>query len=462
MTTKADDLPVSMSWTKFSWGDWAEDMALRTCSLAAQGLWMRLLCIAASETPYGHVTLNHRPASDRQIAALAGLPLNEASALVAELEESGVFSRTGSRLRDHSLEDMYASLTETGVFGEVDEGTIYSRRMIRDLYTYRQDIRNGKKGGNPNLRRAKLAVVQADNVTLHPRHMAVVEGGLSRPVATPDNPEVKSEANPKVMPDPNPEVNQDVKGGVNPPLNGGDKAKTLDSKSTEASLQGADAPAQRIAEGQSGFLPGFETPHPDPEPTSPPATRQEETVPVWSEGLGILADVLGRPAQKARPLLGKMRQSVRNDDVRLLSVLLRCKEERPANPESWIFDRLKERAKIVVDNDPNDSWGIQAWCVASKFSPTTHKMDQQFGKWLAPDGRFVIDRVAADVAETARLPRSWRGDWNVLLEWLNAGLKPVDHIYPAISRIAGIPSYAPPVHLRNFTKSVMVRKADAA
>jgi hypothetical protein len=35
-------------WSKFYWSDWDGDMRLRLCSLAAQGLWMQMLCIAAS------------------------------------------------------------------------------------------------------------------------------------------------------------------------------------------------------------------------------------------------------------------------------------------------------------------------------------------------------------------------------------------------------------------------------
>lgn len=36
-----------LRWAKFFWADWAGDNCLSLCTLAAQGLWMRLLCIAA-------------------------------------------------------------------------------------------------------------------------------------------------------------------------------------------------------------------------------------------------------------------------------------------------------------------------------------------------------------------------------------------------------------------------------
>lgn len=94
-------------WTKFWWQDWQRDPALRVCSLAARGLWMELLCIAHEGTPVGHVTINGRAPSVRQIAMISGVSEKEAERLLGEMEDSGVFSRT-----------------ETGV--------IFSRRMVRD------------------------------------------------------------------------------------------------------------------------------------------------------------------------------------------------------------------------------------------------------------------------------------------------------------------------------------------
>jgi hypothetical protein len=94
-------------WSKFWWQDWQADQALRSCSLAARGLWMDMLCIAHTGTPRGHVTINGVPVSPKRLATLTGSNERECIKLLAELEEAGVFSRT-------------------------PEGTIYSRRMMRD------------------------------------------------------------------------------------------------------------------------------------------------------------------------------------------------------------------------------------------------------------------------------------------------------------------------------------------
>ena len=116
----------STIWSKFFWSDWANDPALRLCSLAAQGLWMRCLCIAAESDPIGYVTINGRALGVTDIARLAGVAETEASALIDELDRNGVFSRDRS-------------------------GRIYSRRMLRDAKMRATAKKNGKQGGNPKL-----------------------------------------------------------------------------------------------------------------------------------------------------------------------------------------------------------------------------------------------------------------------------------------------------------------------
>ena len=84
-----------LRWGKFYWSDWADDPALALCSLAAQGLWMRLLCIAAQGTPYGHVTVNGKPPSMTDLAKLIRPRPRIAfvERLVTELIRNGVVER---------------------------------------------------------------------------------------------------------------------------------------------------------------------------------------------------------------------------------------------------------------------------------------------------------------------------------------------------------------------------------
>lgn len=105
--------------------DWRKDAALQSCSLAAQGLWINLMCIAHECEPYGHLLVNGKPMSSAQIGRLVGLSAKEADKLMAELADAGVSSTDA-------------------------QGAIFSRRMVKDemLREARADIgrANGAKG----------------------------------------------------------------------------------------------------------------------------------------------------------------------------------------------------------------------------------------------------------------------------------------------------------------------------
>ena len=87
--------------------DWRKDAGAQSCSIAARGLWLEMLCIMHECDPYGHLHINGRPVDAPQLARLVGITPRECNKLLAELETNAVFSRT-------------------------DANTIYSRRMVRD------------------------------------------------------------------------------------------------------------------------------------------------------------------------------------------------------------------------------------------------------------------------------------------------------------------------------------------
>lgn len=98
---------MARPWGKFFWADWESDEALRQCSLAAQGLWMRMLCICAKGDPYGYVSIAGVALDAASLSIAIGRPQDEVAPLLAELDRWGVFSRDR-------------------------KGRIYSRRMLRD------------------------------------------------------------------------------------------------------------------------------------------------------------------------------------------------------------------------------------------------------------------------------------------------------------------------------------------
>lgn len=98
---------MSQPWFKFNPTSWRGDQALRAVSLAARGLWIECLCIMHEAKPYGHLTLNGTAIGDDTLARMTGVPVDEVSALMAELRQAGVLSVTGN-------------------------GVVVSRRMVKD------------------------------------------------------------------------------------------------------------------------------------------------------------------------------------------------------------------------------------------------------------------------------------------------------------------------------------------
>jgi hypothetical protein len=74
--------------------------------------------------PYGHLLINGKAPTTKQLAAILGDSEKELKNLLVELESAGVFTKT-------------------------EAGVITSRRMVRDEEKAREDAKNGRRGGNP-------------------------------------------------------------------------------------------------------------------------------------------------------------------------------------------------------------------------------------------------------------------------------------------------------------------------
>jgi hypothetical protein len=112
--------------TRWFFPDWMSDPGIRASCLAARGLWKDLLCLAGMNkgADHGFVLLNGRIPSLADLARMVGASESEVAPLLQELETNGVFSRDRRKV-------------------------IYCRRMVRA----EKNRRNGKLGGNPNLRK---------------------------------------------------------------------------------------------------------------------------------------------------------------------------------------------------------------------------------------------------------------------------------------------------------------------
>jgi hypothetical protein len=120
---------------KFYADAWRSDPALRSCSIGARGLWIEMLCLMHGAEPRGHLRLpNGAAITDRQLALQVGISADELS-----------------RLRDE--------LRAAGVFDVAADGTIISRRMVRDERVRLAKSAAGKQGGNPVLKQPLKLVV---------------------------------------------------------------------------------------------------------------------------------------------------------------------------------------------------------------------------------------------------------------------------------------------------------------
>lgn len=97
-----------------------------------------MLCIAAQSDPIGYLAVKKVPLSVNDIARMCGGSEPEVRTLVEELERNGVLSRDRN-------------------------GTIYSRRIVRDAKKARTAQNNGKLGGNPTLRK-QIDISSSDNL----------------------------------------------------------------------------------------------------------------------------------------------------------------------------------------------------------------------------------------------------------------------------------------------------------
>jgi len=117
---------AALPWLKFFPGDWQRDAALRSCSVAARGLWLEMLMIMHQAEPYGHLVVNGKAIQPAVLARMVGASAKEVRHWLSKLEAAGVFDREGN--------------------------VIVSRRMVRDERIRRSRADGGKLGGNPALK----------------------------------------------------------------------------------------------------------------------------------------------------------------------------------------------------------------------------------------------------------------------------------------------------------------------
>jgi len=120
---------MKLPFIKWFPNDWLAEPSVRSLSLSARGLWIDMLSLMHLSPRRGYLlAATGTPYSPEQLARLTGCSADEATRLLAELTTSGACSCT-------------------------DDGTYYSRRMVRE--ENKRDLcslAGQKGGGNPNLK----------------------------------------------------------------------------------------------------------------------------------------------------------------------------------------------------------------------------------------------------------------------------------------------------------------------
>jgi hypothetical protein len=135
--------------------DWRKDSALQSCSVAARGLWIEMMCIMHECEPYGYLSINGNAMKAVQLARLVGESEETVKGLLSELEQAGVFSHT-------------------------ETGCIYSRRMVSDEHIRTVRAKGGQAGAEHGYKGAEHGKKGG-----RPR---TDKEGLKTPLATSENP----------------------------------------------------------------------------------------------------------------------------------------------------------------------------------------------------------------------------------------------------------------------------------
>lgn len=116
--------------------DWLRDTSLRSCSIGARGLWIDMICYMHEGTPYGHLKVKDKVILPENLARMVGETLETVDGWLKELFDAGVFQLA-------------------------EDGSIFSKRMVKDEALRNARAEGGKKGGNP------LLMAQKDNLDVN-------------------------------------------------------------------------------------------------------------------------------------------------------------------------------------------------------------------------------------------------------------------------------------------------------
>jgi len=111
-------------WFKFNPADWLTNIDLRSCSCAARGTLVDLMCLAHRHESYGTIMSFDTPSDRKKIAKSLSISIRTFDKHLADLLQ---------------MQRICVS----------NDGHMYIKRMINDHAKASKDSKNGSKGGNP-------------------------------------------------------------------------------------------------------------------------------------------------------------------------------------------------------------------------------------------------------------------------------------------------------------------------
>jgi len=110
--------------------DWLNDIKLQSCSLAAQGLLINMMCLMHQSEKYGYLLINGCNPDPKVALKLL---------------------RFGDKRGPKQFQKLVQELLTFGVLQKTDDGVYFCQRMVKDEALRRVRRANGKQGGNPIL-----------------------------------------------------------------------------------------------------------------------------------------------------------------------------------------------------------------------------------------------------------------------------------------------------------------------
>ena len=114
--------------------DWLNDIKLQSCSMAAQGLFINMICLMHQSEKYGYLLINGLKPSSKVTQKLL---------------------RFDSKNAQRWYKKLTGELLEFGVLKQTEDGIYYCERMVKDEHIRKVRREAGLKGGNPNLKLGK-------------------------------------------------------------------------------------------------------------------------------------------------------------------------------------------------------------------------------------------------------------------------------------------------------------------